>query len=149
MWKPALNKRFLILIAGMMWIGVGVMLDTFAVSWLIHFGKKTGYYFLGAGLLAALIIHHFGFLKIVDKNLGRISLMKGKPCAFSFMSWKSYLLVTVMVSVGILLRHSNIPKHYLSVLYIGIGTALILSSIRYFRNTFRVSENEHPEGLRK
>jgi hypothetical protein len=49
------------------------------------------------------------------------------------MTWKSYLIVAVMVTMGIMLRHSSIPKQYLSIMYIGIGTALILSSIRYFR----------------
>ncbi len=80
------------------------------------------------------VIHHYGFLKIVDKNLGRISKMEGKRCAFSFMTWRSYFTIAIMVTMGILLRHSAIPKQYLSVLYIGIGMALILSSIRYFRN---------------
>jgi hypothetical protein len=81
-----------------------------------------------------LIIHHFGFLKVVDKNLGRLLPMEGKKCVFSFMSWKSYIIVVVMVTMGTLLRHSAIPKSYLSVLYVGIGLSLILSSIRYLRN---------------
>jgi len=59
--------------------------------------------------------------------------MEGKKCAFSFMTWKSYMIVAVMVTMGTLLRHSAIPKTYLSILYIGIGLSLILSSIRYLR----------------
>jgi hypothetical protein len=59
--------------------------------------------------------------------------MEGKKCVFSFMSWKSYILVAVMVTMGVMLRHSPIPKTYLSVLYIGIGLSLILSSVRYMR----------------
>jgi len=85
------------------------------------------------GGLAAVVIHHFGFLKVVDKNLDRIRPMQGKRCAFSFMSWKSYLMVAVMMAMGIGLRHSPIPKPYLAVLYIGIGLALVLSSGRYLR----------------
>jgi len=56
-----------------------------------------------------------------------------KRCLFSFMTWRSYLIVLVMVSMGIALRHSSIPKRYLSVLYNGIGLALFLSGIRYLR----------------
>jgi hypothetical protein len=132
--KPAVNKHLLIFLAGALWIGVGVMLDTFAAGWLIHYGKSMAFVFLAAGFAGALVIHHYGFLKIVDKNLGRISKMEGKRCAFSFMSWKSYFIVAIMVTMGVMLRHSSIPKQYLSVLYIGIGTALLLSSVRYFRN---------------
>lgn len=134
-YTPAVNKRHLIYFAGLMWIGVGVMLDSLAAGWLIHYGKNSAYLFLVIGFVAALVIHHFGFLKVVDKNLGRISKMEGKRCAFSFMSWKSYILVAVMVTMGVLLRHSAIPKQYLAMLYIGIGTALLLSSIRYFRHS--------------
>jgi hypothetical protein len=135
-YKPAVHKHFLIFLAGFIWICVGVMLDTFATTWLITYGQNLAYVFAAAGFCISLIIHHFGFLKIVDKNLGRISKMEGKRCAFSFMTWRSYFTVAIMVTMGIMLRHSSIPKQYLSILYIGIGTALFLSSIRYFRNVF-------------
>ena len=135
--KPAVNKHFLVFLAGSMWIGVGLMLDTFACYWLISYGKSIAFIFAVTGLAVAILIHHYGFLRIVDKNLGRISKMEGQRCAFSFMTWKSYIIVAIMVTMGIMLRHSAIPKHYLSVLYIGIGTALLLSSIRYFRNAFK------------
>ena len=59
--------------------------------------------------------------------------MEGTKCVFSFMTWKSYVIVAVMVAMGALLRHSPIPKPYLAILYIGIGLALLLSSIRYLR----------------
>ena len=59
--------------------------------------------------------------------------MDDKKCVFSFISWKSYLIIAVMIAVGTILRHSAIPKQYLAILYIGIGLALILSSVRYMR----------------
>ena len=132
-YKPAVKKTFLLLLSGTMWFAVGIMLNTFAFNWLVTYGTNNSYYFACIGFFFALLIHHFGFLKVADKNLGRISHLKDKPCVFSFMSWKSYLIVMVMVTMGITLRHSSIPKQYLSVVYIGIGLALILSSIRYFR----------------
>jgi len=131
--KPGVRKPILLLLSGAMWFAVGIMLNTFAYRWLTAYGKSNAFLFAGIGFIAALVIHHFGFLGVADKNLGRISELKGNPCVFSFMSWKSYLTVLVMVSMGIGLRHSSIPKQYLSVLYIGIGLALLLSSIRYFR----------------
>ncbi len=132
-YKPAVPKHFLLFFSGILWIGVGIMLNAFAYHWLLKFEGHEIWIYPLAGVLAAMLIHHFGFLRVVDKNLGRISKMEGKRCAFSFMSARSYALVAVMVTMGILLRHSAIPKQYLSILYIGIGLALILSSIRYFR----------------
>jgi len=131
--KPAVNKKVLLFLAGFMWFGVGTMLLFLSFSWLNAFQVHGSFLFGGIGVAIALVVHHFGFLKIVDKNLGRILPMEGTKCIFSFMTWKSYIIVAVMVAMGTLLRHSPIPKQYLSMLYIGIGLALILSSVRYLR----------------
>ncbi len=123
----------LLFLAGFMWVGVGAMLLYLSYAWLNAFHVPGSFVFEASGVAAALVIHHFGFLKIVDKNLGRILPMEGKRCIFSFLSWKSYLLVAIMIALGVLLRHSPIPKPYLSVLYTAIGLALVLSSVRYLR----------------
>lgn len=132
--KPAVNKSVLLFLSGLMWFGVGVMLNTFAVHWLFDYGKPDAYLFAITGCVSALFVHYFGFLKVTDKNLKRISFLKDKPCIFSFMSWRNYLIVIVMVTMGILLRHSSVPKQYLSIIYIGIGLGLLLSSTRYFKS---------------
>ena len=131
--KPAANKEVLLFLAAFLWFGVGTMLLCLSFSWLKAFHVHGSVLYCAIGVSAALLVHHFGFLKIVDKNLGRILPMEGKRCVFSFMPWKSYVIVAVMVAMGTFLRHSSIPKTYLSILYIGIGLALILSSIRYLR----------------
>jgi hypothetical protein len=132
-YKPAVPKVILLFLAGGLWLGVGCMLLVLAVSWLQEAVQINRALFAGAGVVLALLIHHFGFLKIVDKNLGRILPSDEKKCVFSFMPWKSYLLIPVMITLGILLRHSALPKHYLAILYIAIGLALALSSVRYMR----------------
>lgn len=132
-YKPAVPPRILLLFAGLVWIGVGLMLLGLAAGWLGGEHLAPLSLLVAVGVLAALVIHHFGFLRVVDKNLGRILAMEGKRCAFAFMSAKSYLMVALMIALGIGLRHSPIPKPYLAVLYIGIGLALILSSVRYLR----------------
>ena len=132
-YKPAVGKRTLLLLGGFIWIGVGTMLLRFSYGWLRGFQGKHSLLFVFTGIVMAMAIHHFGFLRIVDRNLRRILPVEEKKCVFSFMPWKSYFLVAVMVCAGIILRHSSIPKQYLSILYIGIGLGLILSSVRYFR----------------
>jgi hypothetical protein len=131
--NPAVDKKFLILLAGVVWCGVGIMLILFAVSWLSNYQGRGTFLFYLAGFLAAMPIHHFGFLKLADKNLRRLLPITEKKCIFSFITWKSYLIIIIMVSLGITLRQSKIPKEYLSVLYNGIGLGLFLSGIRYFR----------------
>jgi hypothetical protein len=114
------------------------MLISYAVSWLALCTEKEELIFYSAGFMAAMPIHHFGFLKIADRNLARLMPLKEKQNPFSFMTPKSYLIVVVMISMGIALRHSQIPKRYLSLLYNGIGLALFLSGIRYFRVFFQL-----------
>jgi hypothetical protein len=136
-YTPAVSKTFLLFLAGIAWVCVGVMLFFLAFSWLSASRNINIYGYAGAGVVIALCAHHFGFLKIADKNLKRILLMKEKNCLFAFIPWKSYLIIVVMITMGSLLRHSTIPKQYLAILYIGIGLALILSSVRYMRIFFR------------
>ena len=131
--KPAVNKRVLLFMAGFMWLAVGTIMLFLSFSWLNAFQARGSFLFAGIGVIVALVLHHSGFLKIVDKNLGRILPIEGTRCAFSFITWKSYIMIAAMVSMGALLRHSPIPRPYLAFLYISVGLALLLSSIRYLR----------------
>ncbi|MCB2219091.1 MAG: hypothetical protein KQI35_01760 [Bacteroidetes bacterium] len=137
-YKPAVNKPWLYFLAGSMWTLVGMLLMLISLHWIREEKLHHAGILLIMGAFAGLIIHHFGFLKVVDKNLGRLSEMEGKRCVFSFMSWKSYLLVAIMMTMGITLRHSGIPHLYLAPVYSGIGLALFLSSIRYFRFLLKI-----------
>lgn len=134
-------------LAGFVWICVGAMLLLLASSWLLNVANANSTVFAGAGVALALLVHHFGFLRIVDKNLRRILSMDGKKCLFAFIPWRSYLIIAVMIAMGITLRHSAIPKQYLAVLYIGIGLALILSSVRYMRVFLREAGRQKQERL--
>ncbi len=140
--KPGVERHYLLALAGGMWLGVGVVLLAFSYSWLHSLPVSWVAFLGGSGIVAALIISRFGFLKIVDKNVKRILPMEGKRCVFAFMSWKSYLLVAVMVGMGITIRRSAFPKSYLSVLYTGIGLALILSSLRYWKVFFSLIRHD-------
>lgn len=131
--RPAVDKSILVFLAGLMWCGVGAMLISYAASWLLPMSANALLAFGFAGLVAALPIYYFGFLRLAKKNLNRLLPLTEKRCIFSFMTWKSYLIVPVMVSMGIFLRHSPIPKPYLSIIYNGIGLGLFLSGTRYFR----------------
>ena len=136
-YKPAVTKNILLIIAGVVWVCGGLMLLYLAFTWLNKASNISVHPYIIAGVLLALLVHHFGFLKIVDRNLNRILQIERKKCFFAFIPFRSYLIIIVMVMIGILLRHSKIPKYDLAVLYIGIGLAMILSSVRYIRMFYR------------
>ena len=138
--EPAVPKIFHYSIAGLMWIGVGAMLIIFASEWLHNATDQPLWLIIlmiFTGLILAFLIFFFGFSKIVKKNIKRIVSKPEKFCIFAFISWSSYLIILVMVSLGILLRNSPIPKHLLAALYIGIGGGLVFSSSGYFIKIYK------------
>lgn len=137
-YDPAVDKKFLIALSGIMWSVVGIVLCNLAVGWLLETTGTSALLLGSCGAVLSLLIHHFGFLKIVNKNIERILSKSGKVCIFAFQPWKSYLLILIMVGLGMFLRHSALPKPYLAVIYIGFGGAMLLSSLRYHRNFFKL-----------
>jgi len=135
---PAVDKRLLVALSGIMWSGVGLMLCNLAVRWLSLTAAQPGIWFGAAGILLSLMVHHFGFLRLVDRNIERILVKEGRVCIFGFQPWKSYVMIAVMIGMGTALRHSSLPRPYLAVIYIGMGGAMLLSSIRYFRTFIRL-----------
>lgn len=132
-YDPTVDKRFLVALSGILWSGVGIMLCRLAVNWLSMPEAQNVIWLGTTGIILSLFIHHFGFLKLVDKNIARITAKQGKVCIFGFQPWKSYFLILIMIGMGTMLRHSSMPKHYLSVIYTGFGGAMLLSSFRYHR----------------
>ena len=133
--KPAVNRKWLIIISALMWSGVGVFLNILAFDWLKLYNNIQLIITIIIGLITGLVIAKYGFSKIAKKNIDRILVYPKKACVFAFQEWKSYILIAFMMSLGIFMRTSGfIPKILLAPMYIGIGTALFLSSFNYYRN---------------
>ncbi|MEW6673857.1 MAG: hypothetical protein AB1427_19360 [Thermodesulfobacteriota bacterium] len=143
--KPAVPRRWLILLAGLLWGIVGLLLCRQALIWLKGAGPGQGSA-LGAGaLFLAWVVYRRGFSAIVLKNMDRLDRLSGKSCIFGFQAWKSYILIIIMISLGMLLRHSAIPRPYLAVCYMVIGGALLLSSVIYFKRFWQAANSKRPE----
>jgi hypothetical protein len=136
--KPTVPKYLLIALAGLMWSTVGVTLCSMAYYWLKGVDCLTAFPFGLFGIILSLAAYRFGFSGIARKNIDRIFLLPEKGCIFAFQAWKSYLIIVVMITLGIILRHSPIPKHYLAIVYTTIGGALLLSSLHYYRRLWRL-----------
>ncbi len=136
--KPAVSKYLLIALAGLMWSTVGVMLCRMAYYWLKEINWLTALPLELFGVILSLAVYRFGFSGIAQKNIDRICLLPERGCIFAFQAWKSYLIIACMVTLGIILRHSPIPKQYLAIVYTTIGGALLLSSLHYYRGLWRL-----------
>lgn len=144
--KPSVEKRWLYLIAGIIWSAVGLMLCRLAYGWLTPLSWEKSFALASGGILLAVTIYLFGFSKFARFNIQRIgSYQNEKVCIFAFQRWTSYPLVVVMISLGIFLRqYSPIPKPYLAVLYIGIGGSLFLASLLYYKHMANTNKAPSP-----
>ncbi|MDP4174504.1 MAG: hypothetical protein Q8933_11075 [Bacteroidota bacterium] len=140
-YKPAVPKFWLFGIAGLMWSLVGLMLIRLASQWIALLDLSDEVIFTSISVLTASIVYRFGFLRLAQKNINRLAKLPEKPCIFAFQAWKSYLIIVFMIALGITLRHSPIPKKYLSVVYITIGGGLFLSSIHYYFSLCKLRKN--------
>lgn len=135
--KPSVPRRFLLVLAGLVWSGVGVMLLVIALGWL---GREGGLGSAARGLLGTALgvaVWRLGFIRLAARNVARIRRGPERPCLFSFQAWKSYLLVLLMVGLGVGLRRSTFPKAWLAVVYVTMGVALALGSLAYYREAAR------------
>jgi hypothetical protein len=132
--KPAAPRHWLMGIAGVMWSAVGVLLCGLAVYWLVNaqIAWEWDVSLELIGVAAAIAVYSFGFSRIARKNIERLCSLSDRPCLFAFQAWKSYLLIGFMMALGITLRHSAVPKHYLAVVYTTIGGALFCGSFQYY-----------------
>ncbi|MCD4681027.1 MAG: hypothetical protein K8S00_11640 [Bacteroidales bacterium] len=128
------KREILILLSGLIWSIIGVLLNFMAARWMVHLYFWEGAGVIIIGLISGFLIAYLGFIKMIRKNTDRILKYEGKVCVFAFQSWKSYLIIIIMVTLGIFMRSSSlVPKLILTPIYIGIGLALIISSSQYYR----------------
>ncbi|MDF1545766.1 MAG: hypothetical protein P1R58_11775 [bacterium] len=142
MTHPTAKRTTLLVTAGLLWTIVGIGLIAVAIFWLITaefvWGLVTG---LG-GILLGYLKYRFMFSRIVRSNIDRVYALspeKERICVFAFQAWSSYLIALVMMSVGMILRQLPIPRPCLASLYLAIGLGLFLSSLKYYRQTARLS----------
>ncbi len=123
--KPAASKTTHLLVAGTVWGIVGLLLVSRGLLWL----NATNTLWL---LLPAMMIGCFKAFYMLEpsaqKNIRRILDGDNKRCLGGVYSWKTWLLVLLMMAMGRILRSSNLPREFLGVLYISIGWGLFFSS---------------------
>lgn len=132
-YKPAVSKRTLLFVAGCFWTFAGGLLVYRGLWGLIPLHH---YLFpeIAVALVAGVFFYVFLFTKISKKHIKRISLIQvDNPCFFSFFNFKSYGLMIIMITTGIILRKTNIiSPDYLFAFYFAMGVPLLLSAFRFF-----------------
>lgn len=133
--KPGIPKRALLFLAGVMWTIAGSML-LWRGAMMFSDNPKNLIIKLIFSVIVGGLFYYFMFDKISAKHTNRIkSLPYERPCAFSFFSWRSYIMMALMISMGVTLRKTGIvPTEYMAPFYIVMGTPLFISAIRFYKN---------------
>lgn len=132
--KPGVPQKYLFLIAGLLWLTGGSMLYLRGFSGLIAAQKPV--WLMPLGIFLGFIFYFAIFSRIPKKHIKRIkNISLPNPCAFSFFSFRSYLLMAIMITGGIMLSHSGLlSKTILFTFYLTMGTPLIISSLKFFQS---------------
>lgn len=131
--KPGVPKRYLLLVAGLVWSMAGFMLFFRGMNFVLVYSNYQVIRLLIA-LIFGVSFYWVMFAKISLKHINRIEAIDvAKPCIFSFFNFRSYLLTAIMISMGITLRKLNLVNlHILYTFYIGMGIPLLISAFRFY-----------------
>jgi hypothetical protein len=131
--KPSVSRHNLLFIAGLAWTTAGGILGGRGLAFLIAHGHHL-FLRLAGGIIFGGIFYVILFARISKKHILRILGMSiPYPCAFSFFNIRSYLMMTIMITGGIMLRNLEIiNKEWLYNFYITMGVPLLISAARFF-----------------
>jgi len=142
--RPLVSRHWLFALAGIMWTGVGIMLLWRAWTWLSVMSIPWIAGILAAGAVIAFSFYYFMFTNTVAKNIRRLCGLPDPVSLLAFNSPKGYILIIFMIGLGIALRHSPLDRRILAVVYVGMGGALFLASLHFYKQFHRVKIAQLP-----
>ncbi len=131
--KFGVNKDALLYIAGTVWIIAGInILRIGVIAWgnVAH----SPLFRICEAIIVFLLFFNFVFKKLFYKHTRRIEEKTEKSCPFSFFDAKGWIIMGVMITFGILARkYRLLPETFISVFYVGLSSALIITGILFLR----------------
>jgi len=131
--KPSVSRHNLLFIAGLAWTTAGGILMWRGLGYEL---KHSPHLWLNIliGICIGIPFYILLFARIAHKHIKRIrGLSIPYPCAFSFFNFRSYIMMMLMISTGVLLRKFNVfNPEYLFTFYIGMALPLLISAFRFY-----------------
>ena len=136
-------KKTSLVIVGILWFVVGAVLSFFGTKWILTLGIGPKLImFLAPAVLIGTLKGKFVLQKVALKYYKRSDIIEFNDNDI-FLGWikilgvKGFILIGLMMAMGSFLRHSNIDRPILGILYLAVGIALLYAS-KIFFNTGKV-----------
>lgn len=140
--KPGVSRAVHLFAAPFLWTAVGSYLLVRGWGWL---GADQGRWLLIVAAVAGTLKSMFILDRMARRSLQRIVLFKDNTCLGAVYSWKTWLLVLVMMTAGWLVRTVTQPGPMIGTLYCTVGWSLCLSSrlgwLEWFRHVHAITES--------
>lgn len=139
----AVNKRTLLLVAGVIWGFAGFRV--FAIGeGDVSLNRGSIILSLVFSIIIFYIFFNFIFKRMSRKHTKRIINSKlKKQCIFSFFDIKGYLIMGFMMSFGIIVRSLGIFNPVaIGTFYMGLGAALFFGGIIFLINYIKFEETK-------
>jgi hypothetical protein len=126
--KPAAPARAHMLFAALMWLTVGGLLLALGVLWTLQVRTPMTPWLLAAAAAAGWIKARFALEPVARRTVDRIESRGDGRCIGGFFSIQSWTMVVIMIGAGRLLRGSVLSSHAVGLVYVFVGTALLIAS---------------------
>jgi hypothetical protein len=118
------------LAAGLLWSAVGSGLLIAGTRWLLTAPWRIAAPVWVLAVAAGFAKARFVLDRPARRIVSRIEERGDSRCLGGFLSWRSWILVALMMALGRLLRESPLPIPARGAIYAVIGVALLAASLR-------------------
>lgn len=128
-----LSQKGLFIFASLAWLVAGTMLLIKG----LHFLPSSSTLLpikIPIALLAGWLFYHFIFKRVIIKYIAHILLLppEQKHPFYKAFRPRSYILIAIMISVGVLSRKLEIvPIEYLALFYFTMGSPLLICAVKF------------------
>ena len=131
---PAAAARTHLLLAALMWTIVGCGMAVFGTRHALAMASPLAPWLAVAAVLIGAAKARWVLAKAARRIVARIVERGDGKCLGGFLSPTSWALVAVMVVSGRVLRRWLLPPAVVGLLYLAVGTALVLASLVIWRS---------------
>jgi hypothetical protein len=135
--KPATSRKVRMLLAAATWTAVGLVMIIVGTRWALRSDTGLPPILFVAAVAAGLAKAAFILRPAANRVVLRIRALGDDRCIGGFYSWRTWMLVALMIAAGALLRGTGVSLPLVGLLYLAIGVSLLTASWLPWRAWYR------------